>query len=68
MELKDGDITNFNLGEIEAYCSENGAVVRKCDEADLNCGEASCKCTKNQGTITKCSKCINDPYMISNQI
>ena len=56
LELKDKNVDNFNLGEVEAYCSEKGAVVRKCDEADLNCGQESCKCTKDEGNVTKCSK------------
>ena len=58
LELKDYDAKNYNLGPVEAYCSEDGAVVRKCNEADLNCSDPPCKCSKNTGTITKCSKCI----------
>lgn len=57
LELKDKNVDNFNLGEVEAYCSADGAVVRKCDEADYNnCANPPCMCTKTEGTITKCSK------------
>ncbi|KAJ7352844.1 hypothetical protein OS493_033386 [Desmophyllum pertusum] len=56
-ELKDYDAKNYNLGPVEAYCSEDGAVVRKCNEADLKCPEPPCKCSKNTGTITKCTRC-----------
>ena len=49
LELKDKNVDNFNLGEVEAYCSADGAVVRKCEKADS-------QCTKTTGTITKCSK------------
>lgn len=58
LELQDGNVDNYNLGEVEAYCSEDGAVVRKCNDADLSCGQESCPCTKTVGTVTKCSKCI----------
>ena len=56
LELKDKNVENFNVGEVDAYCSGKGAVVRKCDEADLNCNKDSCPCNKKEGEITKCSK------------
>ena len=58
LELQDYDTKNYNLGPVEAYCSEEGAVVRKCDQADLNCATPPCKCAKTTGSITKCSKYI----------
>ena len=56
LELKDKNVDNFNLGPVEAYCSEDGAVVKKCSEVDLNCFDPPCKCNKDSGSITKCSK------------
>ena len=64
LELQDGNVDNYNLGQVEAYCSENGAVVRKCNDADLNCGKESCPCTKTEGTVTKCSKCKSSFFYI----
>ncbi|KAJ7352839.1 Putative ephrin-receptor like, partial [Desmophyllum pertusum] len=57
LELQDYDTKNYNLGPVEAYCSEEGAVVRKCDQADLNCATPPCKCAKTTGSITKCTRC-----------
>ena len=65
LELKDGNVDNFNLGQVEAYCSENGAVVRKCTERDLNCFQKHCSCSKKEGTITKCSEYINHKILQS---
>lgn len=62
LQLKDGNVDNFNLGQVEAYCSENGAVVRKCTDADLNCFIKPCSCSKKEGTITKCSEYINHKF------
>ena len=61
LELKDNNVDNFNLGQVEAYCSEDGAVVKKCDEMDLaNCKnpQMPCQCSKDKGAVTKCSKYI----------
>ena len=49
LELKDYDVDNFNLGPVEAYCSEDGAVVEKCDSVDGTCNQ-------DTGSVTKCSK------------
>ena len=49
LELKDNNVENINLGPVEAYCSEDGAVVRKCESSDTSCN-------KDTGSITKCSK------------
>lgn len=49
LELKDKDVSNFNLGQVEAYCSADGAVVRKCDKGATSCN-------KKEGEVTKCSK------------
>ena len=65
LELKDSNVDNFNLGHVEAYCSENGAVVRKCTEADLNCWRKPCSCNKKEGTITKCSEYISHQILQS---
>ena len=59
LELKDKNVDNFNLGPVEAYCSEEGAVVKKCSEADIKCNDPPCKCSQDTGSITKCSKCAN---------
>jgi len=61
LELKNKDVDNFNLGPVDAYCSEEGAVVKKCSEADINCFEPPCKCNKDTGAVTKCSKYANMP-------
>ena len=50
LELKDYNVDNLNIGPVEAYCSEDGAVVRKCESRDSSCN-------KDTGSITKCSKC-----------
>ena len=49
LQLKDGDVDNINLGPVEAYCSEDGAVVRKCEPSDTSC-------KKDTGSVTKCSE------------
>ena len=49
LELKDNNVENLNIGPVEAYCSEDGAVVRKCESSDSSCN-------KDTGSITKCSK------------
>jgi len=49
LELKDNNVENINIGPVEAYCSEDGAVVRKCESSDSSCN-------KDTGSITKCSK------------
>ena len=60
LELVDKNVDNFNLAPVDAYCSNSGAVVRKCDERDLNCfGQESCPCNKKEGNVTRCSKCIH---------
>ena len=59
LELKDKNVDNFNLGPVEAYCSEDGAVVKKCSQADLNCFDPPCTCNKDTGSVTKCSKYAN---------
>ena len=56
LQLKDNDVANLNLGPVDAYCSEDGAVVKKCDDADINCFDPPCKCNKDTGSVTKCSK------------
>jgi len=56
LELKDRDVDNFNLGQVDAYCSENGAVVKRCDPSDLNCWNPPCHCSKDSGSLSKCSK------------
>lgn len=71
LELKGYNVDNFNLGPVEAYCSEEGAVVKKCETADLNCFAApgtSCKCNKDTGAITKCSKHIYAKMFITNSL
>lgn len=59
LELVDKNVDNFNLGPVEAYCSESGAVVKKCSQADINCFDPPCKCNKDTGDVTKCSKYTN---------
>ena len=49
LELIDYSVENLNIGPVEAYCSEDGAVVRKCESSDTSCN-------KDTGSITKCSK------------
>lgn len=51
LELKDQNVDNFNLGPVEAYCSEDGAIVEKCEPSDVTCN-------KDTGSVTKCSKYI----------
>ena len=43
------ELNNFNLAPAEAYCSEDGAVVEKCDSVDGACDQET-------GSVTKCSK------------
>ena len=56
LQLPDNNVDNFNLGHAEAYCSENGAVVKKCSQADINCFLPPCKCNGDSGAVTRCSK------------
>ncbi|XP_074620011.1 sushi, von Willebrand factor type A, EGF and pentraxin domain-containing protein 1-like [Acropora palmata] len=55
LELKDKDVSNFNLGQVEAYCSADGAVVRKCDKGATSCN-------KKEGEVTKCTRCPVGKY------
>lgn len=54
LELKD----SFKIKDVDAYCSEDGAVVRKCDAGDVNWSTGEYICNKESGSITKCSKCL----------
>ena len=47
---------SYHLGSADAYCSEDGAVVRKCDSWDVNWANGEYKCNKQSGSITKCSE------------
>ena len=49
LELKDYNVDNFDLKPAEAYCSEDGAVVEKCDSVVGACNQ-------DTGSVTKCSK------------
>ena len=53
LELKDP----YRLENADAYCSEDGAVVRKCESWDVNWATGEYKCNKPSGSVTKCSKC-----------
>ncbi|XP_068719978.1 sushi, von Willebrand factor type A, EGF and pentraxin domain-containing protein 1-like [Montipora capricornis] len=63
LELVDYNVDNFNLAPVDAYCSNSGAVVRKCDERDLSCsGQGSCPCNKKEGNVTRCTQCPVGTY------
>ena len=51
----------FRLKNVDAYCSEDGAVVRKCDDFDVNWATGEYQCNKQSGSITKCSKSMLNP-------
>ncbi|KAL9972183.1 hypothetical protein ACROYT_G018440 [Oculina patagonica] len=55
LELKDQNVDNFNLGPVEAYCSEDGAIVEKCEPSDVTCN-------KDTGSVTKCTRCPVGTY------
>lgn len=56
LQLKDNDPENFNVGVVDAYCSNEGAVVKRCEDFDLNCWDPPCGCSKDEGPMTKCSE------------
>ncbi|XP_078371653.1 sushi, von Willebrand factor type A, EGF and pentraxin domain-containing protein 1-like [Oculina patagonica] len=62
LELKNMDLANLNLGPVEAYCSDDGAVVKKCDDVDLQCWNPPCRCNKDTGSVTKCTRCPVGTY------
>jgi hypothetical protein len=51
-----GGADKFNLKHADAYCSEEGAVVRKCTKQQLTGYQK--KCNFEKGEITKCSMYI----------
>ena len=61
LELKDDDPNNFNIKPVDAYCSNEGAVVKRCEDFEFNCWNPPCQCSKDTGTITKCSEYLA-PY------
>ena len=59
----DLEYQSFKLGHAEAYCSESGAVIGKCDSLETGCDgitkpHSLCQCNKDSGAIEKCSKYI----------
>lgn len=67
LELIDYNVDNFNLGHAEAFCSDDGAVVKKCTTADYNCSEPPCKCVGDTGDVTKCTRCPVGTYYSANK-
>ena len=59
LELKGNDPENFNVGPVDAYCSTEGAVVKRCEDWDLNCWDPPCSCSKDEGPMTKCSEYLD---------
>lgn len=60
-----GGAEKFNLKHADGYCSETGAVVRKCKAFELQWFK---KCNQDKGEITKCStygnfKLLNDTLL-----
>ena len=57
----DLEYQRYTLSDAEAYCSESGAVVGKCDSLESGCDGLTkphtlCQCNKDSGQIEKCSK------------
>ena len=57
----DLEYQSYSLTHAEAYCSDAGAVVGKCDSLETGCDGMSkpynlCQCNKDSGSIEKCSK------------
>ena len=59
----DLEYQSYTLSHAEAYCSESGAVIGKCDSLETGCDGITkphnlCQCNKDSGSIEKCSKYI----------
>ena len=59
----DLEYQRYTLTHAEAYCSDAGAVVGKCESLETGCDGKSkpyelCQCNKDSGSIEKCSKYI----------
>ena len=57
----DLEYQRYMLTDAEAYCSEAGAVVGKCNYLESGCDgvtkpHSMCQCNKGSGQIEKCSK------------
>ena len=57
----DLEYQRYTLNHAEAYCSDSGAVVGRCDSLETGCdGQIKphnlCQCNKDSGAIEKCSK------------
>ena len=57
----DLEYQTFSITDAEAYCSDAGAVVGKCDSLETGCDgltkpHSLCQCNKDSGAIEKCSK------------
>uniref|UniRef100_A0A6P8IYU7 Sushi, von Willebrand factor type A, EGF and pentraxin domain-containing protein 1-like n=1 Tax=Actinia tenebrosa TaxID=6105 RepID=A0A6P8IYU7_ACTTE len=60
-----GGINRFNLKQAEGYCSEEGAVVRKCTKDQLQYYPK--RCNFDKGDITKCIRCPVGTYYNSDK-
>lgn len=59
----DLEYDRYTLSDAEAYCSESGAVVGKCDSLETDCDGKTkpynlCQCNQDSGAIEKCSKYV----------
>lgn len=57
----DLEYQRYTLSNAEAYCSDQGAVIGKCDSLETGCDgitkpHSLCQCNKGSGSIEKCSK------------
>lgn len=57
----DLEYQRYILSNAEAYCSDQGAVIGKCDSLETGCDgitkpHSLCQCNKGSGSIEKCSK------------
>ena len=57
----DLEYETYSITNAEAYCSETGAVVGRCDSLETGCDGLTkphnlCQCNKGSGAIERCSK------------
>ncbi|KAK3728579.1 hypothetical protein QZH41_011661 [Actinostola sp. cb2023] len=68
LRVSDGlDFKSYSLSHADAYCSDQGAVVGKCDSLETGCDgktkpQSKCSCNSASGSIEKCIRCPEGTY------
>ena len=66
----DLEYRTYSLSRADAYCSDSGAVIGRCDSLKAKCDGkivpyTECQCNKGSGSIEKCSEFLVDVLFIT---